>query len=207
MLGTGAFIAFASEPDVAGTEPPKITHENLYQMEELVEQGADPNAAYWLYPGRPCTDEIYPLYAAIQTRDIDLVRRLLALGAVPRGGQLQGAVWIKHPPMVEALVEAGADPNGMPNYPPLGTAGFRGNSRIVECLLAQPGIEVDKRNIDGYTALMSAAGQGHTRVVELLLEAGADPSLKNEQGQTAEDLARQGVERYEGVIERLGQVR
>ena len=34
-------------------EPPKITHENLYQMEELVKQGADPNAHYFLYPGLP----------------------------------------------------------------------------------------------------------------------------------------------------------
>lgn len=34
-------------------EPRKITHENLYQMEELVKQGADPNAHYFLYPGLP----------------------------------------------------------------------------------------------------------------------------------------------------------
>lgn len=45
--------AKAEIDEKAKPEPPKITHENLYQMEELVEQGADPNAPYWLYPGLP----------------------------------------------------------------------------------------------------------------------------------------------------------
>lgn len=41
----------AAEP--SKPELPKITHENLFQMEELVEQGADPNAPYWLFAGHP----------------------------------------------------------------------------------------------------------------------------------------------------------
>ena len=44
-------ICLGEEP--SKPEPPKITHENLYQMEELVKQGADPNAHYFLYPGLP----------------------------------------------------------------------------------------------------------------------------------------------------------
>ena len=57
-LAVGSSVAVANEPKVAEPEPskpdpPKITHENLYQMEELVKQGADPNAPYWLYPGLP----------------------------------------------------------------------------------------------------------------------------------------------------------
>ena len=54
-LAASAFVA-AAEPKVdeaSKPEPPKITHENLYQMEELVKQGADPNAHYFLYPGVP----------------------------------------------------------------------------------------------------------------------------------------------------------
>lgn len=53
-LAASAFVAVAAEPKVAERpkpEPPKITHENLFQMEQLVEQGADPNAPYWLFGG------------------------------------------------------------------------------------------------------------------------------------------------------------
>ena len=49
-------VAVADEPgaaEPAKPEPPKITHENLYQMEELVKQGADPNAHYFLFDGLP----------------------------------------------------------------------------------------------------------------------------------------------------------
>ncbi len=56
-LVVSASVAVADESKVAepesNPEPPKITHENLYQMEELVKQGADPNAHYFLYPGIP----------------------------------------------------------------------------------------------------------------------------------------------------------
>ncbi|MEM7013400.1 MAG: hypothetical protein AAF585_18165 [Verrucomicrobiota bacterium] len=51
-LGLSVCIA-TTELKASEAEPPKITHENLYQMEELVKQGADPNAHYWLYPGVP----------------------------------------------------------------------------------------------------------------------------------------------------------
>lgn len=34
-------------------EPLKITHRNLQQMEDLVKQGADPNASYFLFDGLP----------------------------------------------------------------------------------------------------------------------------------------------------------
>ena len=111
------YVAAAAEPkgaEPSKPEPPKITHENLYQMEELVKQGADPNAPYWLYPGLPCTTDVYPLYAAIRTGRADLVKRLLALGAKPRGNQLKTAASLKGGnalKMVRMLVEAGMDPD------------------------------------------------------------------------------------------------
>lgn len=53
ILGFVGASVVDAETEQSEPEPPKITHENLYQMEELVEQGADPNAPYWLYPGVP----------------------------------------------------------------------------------------------------------------------------------------------------------
>ncbi len=107
--------------------------------------------------------------------------------------------------MVKMLREAGADPNGMPNDPPLTSAAYRGNASALRYLLARPKIDVDKRDIDGYTALMWAASHGHADIVDMLLEAGADPSLRNRHGETPEGKARQGIGRFEGIIERLGQ--
>jgi ankyrin repeat protein len=114
------------------------------------------------------------------------------------------AAWTKQLGMVELLLEAGADPNGMKLNAPLASAAFRGRVRMVRLLLSQPNIEVDKIDVDGQTPLISAAQMGHARVVELLLEAGADPSIKDERGETAEDKAGQYLEKIKGMAERLG---
>jgi ankyrin repeat protein len=44
----------------------------------------------------------------------------------------------------------------------------------------------------GKTALHYAAAAGHTQVIALLLDHGADPTLKDNQGSTPLDLARAG---------------
>lgn len=113
------------------------------------------------------------------------------------------AAWNNEPGMVKLLLEAGADPNGTRNHPVLTSAAYRGTVRSIQLLLAHPKIEVNKRDIDGQTALLVAAKRGHTRIVELLLEAGADPSLKNERGETPEDKARQNLDKIEGILKRL----
>jgi ankyrin repeat protein len=51
------------------------------------------------------------------------------------------------------------------------------------------GADVNQRNAQGRTALMSAAARGHTEAVRALLQAGANPRLRDGQGNTALDLA------------------
>ncbi len=103
--------------------------------------------------------------------------------------------------IVKMLVEAGADPNGTKNSPPLTSAAYRGYGRIVEYLLAQPNIEVDKRDIDGYSALMHAADRGHTKVVELLLKAGANPDAVNKYGdRTASSLVQGEIAKRQKIL-------
>ena len=51
---------------------------------------------------------------------------------------------------------------------------------------------IDAASPNGSTPLMMAAMYGTPSAVKLLLEAGADPSLKNIQGLTAIDFAQRG---------------
>jgi len=76
---------------------------------------------------------------------------------------------------VEALLKAGADPNGrlVPgSATALAWACQNGHEEIVKALLAA-GAQVDASNESGATGLMAAALQGHVGIVRMLLRAGA----------------------------------
>jgi ankyrin repeat protein len=60
---------------------------------------------------------------------------------------------------------------------------------IIKILLGAPMIDLNIQDNDGMTALMYAAQYGNREVVELLLQVGAFSSIKNNQGQTAYDIA------------------
>lgn len=75
-------------------------------------------------------------------------------------------------------------------------AAEQGRPQVVELLLAA-GMAVDARDREERTALIRAAGVDlrmastrHASVVRQLLAAQADPSLRDRQGRTADDLAR-----------------
>lgn len=55
--------------------------------------------------------------------------------------------------------------------------------------LLKAGVDVNARYLNDLTALMWAAGQGHENAVSVLLQAGADASLKDNRGKTAADMA------------------
>jgi ankyrin repeat protein len=61
----------------------------------------------------------------------------------------------------------------------------------VAALLLKAGADVNARGTDGRTTLMSAVtGAGTIDTIRILLEAGADPSLKDDSGLTALDMVR-----------------
>ena len=90
-------------------------------------------------------------------------------------------------PVVVRLIERGADVN-KPGWAPLHYAATKGHLDVMNVLLENHAY-IDAASPNGTTPLMMAAMYGTPSAVKLLLEAGADPSLKNIQGLTAIDFA------------------
>ena len=86
-------------------------------------------------------------------------------------------------PMVAALLQAGADPNGAPDTAPLHQA-VKGYDMAVTKLLLKAGANPDG-TMGGEPALYEAALLGATEPAKLLLEAGAQVNLQDEVGNTA----------------------
>lgn len=124
------------------------------------------------------------LVVAAEDGDLGRVRAALAAGArvdiAAHGGweALMYAVNRGDPAIVQLLIERGANPNRPEDM--LG-------SRTLEPCAADDSRGAVSTN--GRTPLMTAAVWGYTEVVRILLEAGADPLLKDAEGKTARDWA------------------
>ena len=85
------------------------------------------------------------------------------------------------------LIEAGASVN-RPKWTPLHYAASKGHTAMMR-LLIENDAYVDAESPNGTTPLMMAAYYASPNAVKLMLEEGADPLLKNQDGQTALDMA------------------
>ncbi len=92
-----------------------------------------------------------------------------------------------HLDLVRKLIARDADVN-KPGWTPLHYAATNGHLAIVRMLLDHHAY-IDAESPNGTTPLMMAAHYGTPETVKLLLEAGADPLLKNSIGLTALDFA------------------
>lgn len=99
----------------------------------------------------------------------DLVNVRHADGGTP----LHLAVIAAHAPVVEMLLDMGADVNAGDSRNGLTPLHCAGDKRIAEILLAH-GADVDARTLVGETPLFYAAGQGHREVADLLRTKVAD---------------------------------
>lgn len=95
-----------------------------------------------------------------------------------------------HADLARKLIARGADINKT-GWTPLHYASTHGHLAIMQMLLDEHAY-IDAESPNGTTPLMMAAHYGTTEAVRLLLEAGADPLLKNQLGLTAIDFANRG---------------
>jgi len=121
-----------------------------------------------------------------------LAQRNIHLEAINRHGEnaLMMAALRGHETMVRRLIERGAQVN-KPGWAALHYAASTNRPQSVDIarLLIEQHAYIDAESPNGSTPLMMAAFYGLPAMVDLLLEEGADPLLRNQQGLTAIDFA------------------
>lgn len=143
---------------------------------------------------RACGDRnVTLLQWALLQRNADALGVLIEAGADPAQPGLDGdtvvhlATMAEDPVWLDTLLALSVNPNVVNAHTgavPLCEALMNGRERQFHRLLATPGIDLDHADAGGNTPLHVAAMiNAPARVLELL-EAGADPGLRNRQGAT-----------------------
>lgn len=97
--------------------------------------------------------------------------------------------------IIKILLENGANPNATDGdgWTPLMFACVGDAEAETIHMLSESGADLNLKNKDGRTALMETADRGYIAVVQALLECGANPLVRDNQGRTALDIAAPGV--------------
>lgn len=122
------------------------------------------------------------------------MRQLVWLVLLAAAPSFIGAVRSGDVAEVRQMLAHGADPNapeGVNDWTPLLHAVHKNQLGSVAALLE--GHADPNRAVNGGTPLMWAAGYGYTPIVRLLLAHGADPRLRDLDGETAVDWAVAGM--------------
>jgi quinoprotein dehydrogenase-associated probable ABC transporter substrate-binding protein len=174
-------------------------------VEELADLKADLNAEDG--------DGMTPLLHAAARNHVPTVQKLLARGAdINRPGRqgyppLAVAIAEAKYEVAKALLDAGADVNsavGPDKLTPLmvaasqvapgeGAVFLPGSTRPIDIArdIIKRGADVNARSSQGVTALMIAAARNAAPMIGLLMQSGANPELKSNEGKTAADIAAQ----------------
>jgi hypothetical protein len=97
---------------------------------------------------------------------------------------------LDRPDVLRAVLGAGRDFDRplQDGRTPLMVAAASGRIAAVRILMEEARVGVDRRDPAGWTALMYAAASGQAEAARVLLAGGADRTLRNNAGRTADDL-------------------
>jgi ankyrin repeat protein len=169
------------------------------QVRALLRRGIDPNTVDeergdtgLILAVREGSAKVFNLL--LQTKEVNLDAR-------SRNGDtaLMLAAYKNNLAAVQALLAKGAEPN-QTGWTALHYAATVGNNDIVQLLLDRSAY-IDAESPNQTTPIMMAARGGHILTVKLLLDEGADATLKNGAGMTAIDFARAGG--FNDIVEGL----
>ena len=189
LLASAALLVTASGTAQAGSYDDFFTavrKDDSRTIEALLRRGFDPNTKD--------PKGLSGLLIAVRESSPKVIKTLLSAPTIQvetRNAQdesplmlaaLQGQL-----ALAKALIDKDADVN-KPGWAPLHYAATKGDVPMIALLLDNDAY-IDAESPNRSTPLMMAAMYGSTDAVKTLLEAGADPLLKNEQGLTAFDFA------------------
>jgi ankyrin repeat protein len=178
-------------------------HRKDAMIKTLIELGADPNLA--------SSNGMTPLVTAAMRDHVPSVKMLIESGADVEKPGAQGyrplalAIAERKYEVAKAIIEGGADlsvASGEDGLTPLmliaaqtgpaeGARFLPGSTHPSDIakMLVERGADVDAQANSGITALMVAATHNSAAMIGLLMDAGADPAVKNKLGLTASDVA------------------
>lgn len=165
-----------------------IKRDDAREVQSLLQRGFDPNTRD--------PKNLHGLFLALREPSPKVAEVLLNapkidLNPMTADGEtpLMMAVFKGQTELVVRMIEKGADVN-QTGWTPLHYAATAGHVQLIKILLDKHAY-IDAESPNKTTPLMMAAHYGTPSAVKLLLEEGADPSLKNELGLSAIDFALQ----------------
>ena len=163
-----------------------IKRDDATVVSRLLQLGFDPNT--------PSPDGIDPLFLALREPSLKVAdvligwpkTRVETRNSVDESPLMMAALK-GHLTQVRRLLARDADVN-KPGWTPLHYAATGGHVEVIRELLNAHAY-IDAESPNRTTPLMMAARYGSAAAVRALLESGADPTLRNDQGLTAVDFA------------------
>jgi uncharacterized protein len=163
-----------------------VKQDNPAAITALLQRGFDPNT--------PDPNGLSGLYIALRDSSLKAAQALIdwpktniEIRTAQDESPLMMAALKGHIEIVKKLIRRDADVN-KPGWTPLHYAATGGHLAIMDLLLEHHAF-IDAESPNGTTPLMMAAHYGSPAAVKLLLEAGADPTMRNQLGLSAIDFA------------------